>query len=167
MNNEFMKTIHLTQGMSTNVDDEDYEQLMKRKWKAKRGPRTWYAESIHRGGSILMHRLLLDAWAGQYVDHIDGNGLNNQRSNLRLCSQSQNLANGRLHFDSRSGYKGASFHKRRNKFQGQIRVNGKNKALGFFLTAKEAAKAYDEAAKKYFGEFARLNFPSSGKEQDL
>lgn len=92
------------------------------------------------------------------VDHRDGEGLNNRRSNLRLVTNSQNNMNSQCRWGALSKYKGVSWHKRREKWQGRIKLNGKEIYLGYFDNEKKAARAYDEAAKKHFGEFARLNF---------
>jgi len=91
-------------------------------------------------------------------DHIDGNELNNQRANLRIATRSQNLANGAKHADGLNPFKGICFDKSRGKWISKICVNYKQINLGRFVTAEEAALAYDVAAKEHFGEFARTNF---------
>lgn len=152
------------------VDDEDYEWLSKYYWNITNNTTTTnYARSSCFGKpSVRMHRLImgLGDWKTDkiFVDHIDGNGLNNQKSNLRLCDKSQNGANRRKIKHSTS-YTGVRRIKPYNKYYhtAQIKVKGKSIHLGCFLGtsegAVEAAKAYDSAAKKYFGEFANLNFP--------
>lgn len=102
-----------------------------------------------------MHRMLCGT-GSEVIDHIDGNGLNNQRSNLRPCTQSQNLANMRLSKHNTSGYKGVC-KTSRGTFHAGIYVNNKRIHIGVFKTPIEAALAYNKAAQKYHGNFARLN----------
>lgn len=106
-----------------------------------------------------MHRLIIGAKRGQMVDHKDGNGLNNTLSNLRLCSHIQNCMNSASR-GNKTGYKGVTLlHS--GKFVAGIKHNGKTIHLGTFILVKDAALAYDDAARKYFGEFARTNFQNS------
>ena len=105
-----------------------------------------------------MHREIMHAPKGMVVDHIDGNSLNNRRSNLRLCTVSQNHQNRRRTYGS-SKYKGAWWDKRRNKWVAAITFKGKYIYLGFFDNEIDAGKAYDRKAAELFGEFAYLNFP--------
>jgi hypothetical protein len=105
-----------------------------------------------------MHRVIMNAPSGMLVDHRDGNGLNNQKSNLRICNRKQNQQNRPMNSNNKSGYKGVCWNKRSNKWRSGIRVDNKDIFLGSFFCLVKAAKAYDEAAKKYFGEFAYLNF---------
>lgn len=108
-----------------------------------------------------MHRMILDAKPGQLIDHKDGDGLNNTRANLRIATPSNNNQNSKPQKGGSSAYKGVSWFKRYKKWQVIITVNGRNKSLGYFIHEIEAAKAYDEAAIREFGEFARPNFPES------
>ena len=98
------------------------------------------------------------------VDHIDGNGLNNQRSNLRQCSHQQNLHNQDIRIDTSTGYKGVHFNKESGKYRAQIAVNHKRHFLGSFADPAEAALAYDNAARKHHGEFCRVNFPQAHEQ---
>lgn len=95
---------------------------------------------------------------GEEVDHIDGNKLNNTRGNLRIASNAENKMNRDKQSNNTSGYKGVSFHKKYKKWRAIIGIQGKSIHLGYFSDAVEAAKAYDDSARKYHGEFARTNF---------
>lgn len=157
-----MAEIPLTQGKVTLVDKEDYEFLSQWKWFARKNGINWYAsrQSKKDDGSpktINMHSIILNPPKGMEIDHINGDGLDNRRSNLRLCFKFQNQRNSKLRLCSSSGYKGVSFSKDRKKWRADIRIHGKLKNLGFFLSKEEAAIAYNKAAIKEFGEFAKLN----------
>ena len=105
-----------------------------------------------------MHRAVLKAANDMVVDHINHNGLDNRKANLRLATVAQNAWNAERPI-GRSGYRGVSFDKRVGRWRVAICCCGKRKQLGYFSDKHEAAKAYDRAAKKYYGEFASLNFP--------
>lgn len=158
-----MKEIQLTQGQVALVDDEDFEILLQWKWCAqkKRLGSGFYAKrgtKVNRKSrNLFMHRYILNLQKGQMVDHRDGNGLNNQKSNLRLCTHSQNLCNAKRHKNNTSGFRGVSLDKRCQKWHAQINMNGVTHSLKYFSTPQEAAIAYNNAAKKYHGEFAVLN----------
>jgi hypothetical protein len=92
------------------------------------------------------------------TDHINHNKLDNRKENLRICTEAENVHNTRISRNNTSGYKGVTFHKRDKKWQTQIRSGQGKRYLGYFNTAEEAAKNYDEKAKEAFGEFARTNF---------
>ncbi len=154
-----MKQIHLSNGQIALVDNVDFCLLSKYRWCYQEG----YArrkETISKGKRrlILMHRQILHAPSNLEVDHIDSNGLNNQRCNLRLCKRSGNCRNANVRSDNTSGFKGVSFNKRNNKFRAYIMCNKVNRHIGYFSSAKAAAYAYDRAAKKFHGKFAKLNF---------
>ena len=155
-----MKTISLTQGKIALVDDSDYADVAEHKWCFRKGRHegaTGYATGVAgrgRKNPVLMHHFILGH--NQRVDHKDGNGLNNQRDNLRLATNAQNVANARKSRRNTSGFKGVT--ENRGKWVAGIRVNGRRAHLGRFSTAEEAARAYDKAAVAHFGEFAKLNF---------
>jgi len=157
-----MKEIQLTQGKVTLVSDEDYEYLNQFKWSAVKGRRdTWYAKRNCNGKTLMMHREILGLTDKKTQgDHRDHDGLNNQRSNLRVTTDSQNKMNRRSATNSSSQYLGVCFHKYHKKYISSIRLNKKNYFLGYFEKPEDAAIAYDVAARKYFGEFANPNFKS-------
>ncbi len=108
-----------------------------------------------------MHRAILNAPKGLLVDHIDGNGLNNRKSNLRLCTFAQNAHNSRPRRNSSSRYKGVCWHKVKKKWTVSIYKGGKRTYLGYYDDEIEAALAYDRKATELFGEFAYLNFKTT------
>jgi hypothetical protein len=155
-----MREIPLTRGKATMVDDDDYERLSKHKWYAFEDRKTFYAcrgISFPKDRTIWMHREIMDTPSGMETDHKDGNGLNNQKYNLRICSRSQNAMNIKIRGDNTSGYKGVYRSTHDTKWVAQIIINSKNIYLGSFENKSMAAIAYNEAAYQYFGEFARLN----------
>ncbi len=159
-----MKEIKLTRGFVALVDDEDFEALSKYKWHAaKSGTRQIRAQrSVFVFGAmpinILMHRQIMGITGCKIlVDHKDGNALNNQKSNLRICTHKQNNQNKQIPINNTSGFKGVSFHQETKKWRVRIKLGGKITSLGLFHDKKEAALAYNAAAIKYFGEFAWLN----------
>ncbi len=152
-----MKEIKMSNGKVMLVDDGDYNLMSRFHWSWFKSRNTYYAQADVGGKCrILAHRLLLGARLGELTDHIDGNGLNNQRSNTRLCSRSQNCQNTKRRIDNSSGYRGV--HRLAKGFVARIRVDGKRHYLGYFIMAIDAARAYDLAAKKYHGDYASLNF---------
>jgi hypothetical protein len=162
-----MKEVPLTQGKVALVDDEDYDELMKHKWcvvKPKNCNQFYAARHARAGGqsiTIYMHRSVLDAPPGKITDHMDLNGLNNQKNNLRLTDRSGNQQNQAKYKKNKLGYKGVYFQKRykTTPYQAQICVQRKQFYLGMYATPEEAARAYDKAAQELHGEFACLNFP--------
>lgn len=156
-----MKKIPLTRGMVALVDDEDYEELMQWEWRCASAKCLHYAVRGKRIKGkyvqIQMHQVILNTPYGYDTDHINGNGLDNRKGNLRVATHLQNCHNTRIHSDNTSGYKGVTWDKSVKKWKAQIGVNNKNRYLGIFNDRLEAAKAYNEAAKKYYGKFAHLN----------
>lgn len=108
---------------------------------------------------LYVHNLVLPPEEGFEVDHIDGRVLNAQRANLRQATRRQNSQNTSLRSNNASGYKGVSWDKEHGKWYAKIKANGKQRNLGRFTSVLKAAQAYDDAARIYFGEFARFNFP--------
>jgi len=173
-----MKKIKLTQGKFALVDDSDYEELLKYKWyyskiiqKRKHTKDYIYELAVHKDkkGKTLfrMSRLLMGfPPKSMMVDHIDHNTLNNQKSNLRLCTNKENQMNRGKNSNTVSPFKGIRYYKRMNQWLGQIQVEGKKLHLGCFKKAEDAAKAYDKAAIKYYGEFAQTNFPQQKHENN-
>lgn len=148
-------TIPLSRGRVALVDDEDAERVITAgPWHTRLAPRTAYARHNHLVGgrfvTVLMHQFIT-GWP--YVDHINGDGLDNRRANLRQASHAQNMANTPLKINNQSGFKGVSRHRERWRAQCGPQY------LGLFSSPESAASAYDAAALAMYGEFARLNFP--------
>lgn len=164
-----MKEIPLTRGYVAIVDDEDYEKVARFKWRAqgRSGGNLIYASrSLPRPSKavVLLHREILGAGPGEEVDHIDGDGLNCRRANLRRALHSSNLGNARKRQRGQtSQFKGVSYSRVARAWHAYIGVMGKKLHLGTYGIEADAARAYDAAARLRFGEFARLNFPVDGE----
>lgn len=168
-----MKLIPLTQGKFAIVDDEDYELLNQYKWYARKERKTgntYYAmrNSTNPDGrriTVLMHKFLTSY---SRTDHINGNGLDNRRENLREVTHRQNIQNSvRQKGKISSAYKGVRLHKSSNKWQSRISVEGKAINIGYFDDEIVAATAYDTYARFYHKEYAVLNFPKSNERPFL
>ena len=142
------------------VDDEDYEYLSRCKWTTMKAPGTFYAyRKDSNRKSILMHREIIKPPCGMQTDHKDRNGLNNQRNNLRICTQVQNNGNTKhLCRRNTSGFRGVFYFEERHKWVARISIKNKPRHLGIFTDKEAAARVYDNAARAHFGEFASLNY---------
>jgi len=159
-----MRKIKLTQGKYALVDDNDYDRLIKRKWfahKTKGG--LWYVESWKRKGDrdktlvLYMHRTVMRYFGRKFViDHINNNGLDNRKLNLRKVTVRQNLLNRFGWKNSTSRYRGVGWYPTRKLWMSRISINGKLKTLGYFKKEKEAAMAYKKVALKFNKEFTSL-----------
>lgn len=143
------------------LDDCDFEIISAHSWRINPQERTNYAITTINNTTVGMHQLILPTHNEiLVVDHIDDNGLNNQRINLRLITKAQNNQRARVSTANTSGYKGVSYDANRDKYYAYIQHNGKSINLGRWSTAEKAAIAYNSKAKELFGEFARINkFP--------
>lgn len=154
-----MREIPLTQGKITLVDDDDYEYLITFKWRALKEGNSWYAGRSVPSGIIKPRQKLIHMhcviMGRLWIDHVDGNGLNNQRTNLRFCTRSQNCANSKR--KNKTGYRGVYFDG--IGYSARISINGIKKHLGYSLDKIEMALLFDTAARELYGKFARLNFP--------
>lgn len=165
------KEVPLTQDKVALVDDDDYPVVSRYKWHAMHCyEHLWYAATGH---NTYLHRFILNPPRGYTVDHINGNGLDCRKENMRICKLSDNVKNRhcyagqpikekgrrphRLNRNNRSGFLGVCHHPLSNKWRAQIIINGKYKHLGFFDVPQQAAEAYDQAALKHYGESARTN----------
>lgn len=174
-------TIELTRNKVARIDAADFPLVSKHKWAATFDGYNWYASTCipcrdrsgkRRQVSVRMHRLILGLPPSKpHVDHRDGDGLNNCRSNLRIASQSQNSANSGPRRNNKWGYKGVQSAARPgrpvNRWKSMIRDGPRYVHLGCFLTPEDAARAYDKRAREIYGEFAYQNFPAeaSGMER--
>ena len=146
------------------IDDQDRHFLAEYSWYIVKGRNTLYVRAHRRGAGrakVYLHRLITGAKVGVQVDHINGNGLDNKRSNLRLCSQTENLRNSKNRKHSKQPYRG--IRKSGKNWYATITFDGKRQYLGTFKTGAEAASAYVQAALLYHREFAVLNFQKQKK----
>ena len=149
-----MKIITLAGGKQAIVDDADFERLFAMNWRASQSGETFYAKN---GNDEYMHRLVCSCPSGMVVDHINGNGLDNRRVNLRAVSANVNALSTKRYSNNTSGYRGVVLDKRRNLYaaQLQVRENGVKRKihLGYFPTPEEASRAYHAAVKERYGNF--------------
>ena len=163
-----MKELKLTGGEVALVDSTDYDWLDQWNWTVLKTANTSYAvrqtsDSSGARRTVMMHRVILETPKGMEADHINGNGLDNRRENIRTCTHAQNMCN-RVHRATEkctSKYKGAQWYAGKGKWRVSIRFRGKRTHVGYFNSEIEAAEAYDKKAKELHGSFASLNFPDN------
>lgn len=155
----FLLQITLKNGAVIQIDEEDYAIVEKHRWyTTKSGSRKkTYACTKINGQKVLIHRIILSAESGQVVDHINGDGMDNRKVNLRLCTHTQNLWNQKKNKNNRSGYKGVFYSQHHGRWAAEINADRTRHFLGYFEVIEDAARAYNEAAIKYHGHFAELN----------
>lgn len=153
-----MKVIELTRGQVAIVDDEDFSELAQYRWYFMTVG--YAARCLYPSKKVVyMHRQITGAQKGEQVDHINENKLDNRRANLRIATKAENMRNRGAPTNSTTGLKGVSVQANTKRFRCGIKLkDGTKLYLGYFKSAKDAAHAYDEAAKLHHGEFARLNF---------
>ena len=151
--------IVLTQGKLAIIDAEDYPKIMKHRWHAQKHRNTFYATTNIQmnGGSLRMHQILIPYDTSYMVDHANGNGLDNRKSNLRQATAAQNGWNRGKQINNTSGFKGVCLHKASKKWAAEITLNGKQTHLGLFETPQEASNAYTQASKELHGAFGRIS----------
>jgi hypothetical protein len=152
----------IVKGREVLIDDEDYERVTHYSWRFDNHgyPKTQITQKINTDKKriiIRLHRFILNLTNKDkiLIDHINGNILDNRKSNLRSVTYQQNSMNSKIRKNNRSGYKGVTIDGK--KYRSRITMNRKIINLGTYSTKEEAAKKYNEAALKYFGEYARLN----------
>ena len=157
------RKIYLGESEWAILDQQDYYTFGNFKWSLGGNGKKFYAvrgvkDEIGEIKIVRLHRQIIEAPDGLLVDHRNGNGLDNRRTNLRIATQSQNMQNRQKRKNSTSRFIGVWFVKNKNRWESRITYQGKRIWLGRFDNEIEAAKTYDAAARKYHGEFARLNF---------
>jgi len=159
-----VRVIRLTQGHCTIVDPEDYQGASPLPWHANKIHNVWYAVHTTAGKRTVGLHTFLTGF--REVDHVNGDGLDNRRDNLRDAT-GRNSYNTRRHRDGASRYKGVSWYAARSKWTAQITLQGRKRHLGYFSVEEDAARAYDVAARKHHGAFGRYNFPQPGEQPAL
>lgn len=167
-----VKEIPLGHGLTATVDDEDFERVGHLRWflvtqfMVTKSSRYAMRREVRDGkpSTVYLHRRILNAEKGQIVDHINGDGIDCRRSNLRLCTPSQNQANKKRKTRTSSPYKGV-WQRPGGRWTGELTKDFQPIRIGTFDTAEEAAREYDRLARELHGEFARLNFPLEGEQR--
>ena len=160
---ETVSSIPLTQNACATVDTEDLGLLDEYRWQLMAKNHLRYARRNDGKKTVYMHRVIMNAPANMQIDHINGNGLDNRKANLRLCTCSQNQRNSRKKHIATSQFKGVDWHESNKSWRARICLNGKQINIGRYHDEFRAAKAYDVKAVELFGEFANLNFPETQK----
>jgi len=155
------RIIPLTQNKHALIDAEDWNKIKDKIWCAAHIGQNWYAITneltSHGYRHVGMHRVITDAPIGMDVDHINFDGLDNRKANLRICTRGQNKCNARIPARGVSRYRGVCWDKRMRKWAASIQFNSKKYSLGYYFLEADAALAYNQAASKYFGDCAYLN----------
>ncbi len=159
-----MRKIFLTQGMFAIVDDDDFGRLNSQRWCADKRNTKYKTEFVARNGQTLMHRVIMKAKEGEEVDHINGNSLDNRKSNLRIVTRRQNAQN--RHDNRTSRFPGVSWNKGKNKWECRIRINGHKKHVGYFKNEEKAAQAYLKELNKVNEEVVNMERPTNRKDKE-
>lgn len=152
-----MKYLALTKGKFALVDDDDYDSLSEYKWTFCGGYAYRVKKIEGKNKKIWLHRFVNKTPDGMCTDHVNGDRLDCRKQNLRTCTYAENNKNAKVRKDNAIGYRGVHWFPQLGKWRAVIQTDGKRKSIGFFDWPSDAAKAYNIAAKKYHGEFARLN----------
>lgn len=159
-NKQNTRLITLTQGKYAVVDEDDYEKLSKHKWFATKDKKTFYARRMMVGAQgrrmVMMHRVILNYYGKMQIDHINGNGLDNRKENIRICTPSQNQRNRNKSANKTSIYKGVSRTKY-GTWHAYFRYNGKQINLGAYNKEEDAAQKHNTIAILLWGKYAKLN----------
>jgi hypothetical protein len=148
----------------TIVDDEDYEKFKDYPWRKSQHGYAIICKYVNkRSKTFHLHRWIMNAPEGLYVDHINGDPLDNRKENLRLVTHSQNMFNVKTYVTNKSGYRGVSWHSLRSKWRARINYKGTEIHIGLFESKEEAALAYNKKAQEMYGEYARLNVINEGE----
>ncbi len=149
--------VPLSEGLFALVDDADAALISGWSWDKAKAKNLIYAVTYENNRAVAMHRKILNAPEGVFVDHVNGDGLDNRRSNLRLCSHTENMRNRRKLMDAASRFKGVTKASKGKNWRATIYPSGVQIHLGTFATEEAAARSYDRAARIFFGEFAKTN----------
>lgn len=161
---EGFEIFKLNKGYFTKIDSEDLPRVSEHKWRVTtvdkyNKPRA--VSSLNGRKILLLSRFIMNAPDGKVVDHVNGDTLDDRKSNLRVCSQRENLFNRKLNKNNHSGYKGVFWSGKHNKWLSQLQTNHKVYYLGLYSDKVKAAEAYDRKAIEFFGEYAKTNFPKT------
>lgn len=154
---KYKNTYHITFNHCSQkciIDMDDLNRVKEHGWVVTK---MGYARSNRKKNKVLMHRLVLNYYGKKSIDHINGNKLDNRKSNLRICSQGENIQNAKTRKDNKSGFRGVSWHKQSKKWFAVISFNKKRFSLGYFGNKTDAAKVYNEKALELYGIHAKIN----------